>query len=181
MILTLLSSNLYSQCICIGGTEDGKPANSAKQKSDCIGGGGLVCPPPLPIELLSFNVNNTNNKNIIVWSTATETNNDYFTLERSTDGVEWETISTVNGHGNPNTLSKYHITDKSYINTLNYYRLSQVDFNGNTESFSVVSIDNTPVKKVLVRIVNVLGQEVKADHKGMKIFIYKDGTRIKKL
>lgn len=180
IIITLLSTNLHSQCFCVGGTEDGKPTNNPTQKTNCINGGGLVCP-TLPIELLSFNVNNTDNKNTIVWSTATETNNNYFIIERSTDADVWETISTVNGNTNSNTITTYHFIDESYTNTLNYYRLSQVDLNGDMESFNIITINNIPVKKVLVKIVNMMGQEVGINHKGMKIFIYKDGTRIKKI
>jgi len=64
------------------------------------------------------------------WATASETNNDYFTIERSTDGRSFEAIATVYGMGTITEISKYYHTDKNPLNGLSYYRLKQTDFDG---------------------------------------------------
>ncbi len=96
----------------------------------------------LPIELISFDVFNENGIIILKWETATETNNDYFTIERSTDAINFEPIAEINGAGNSNTSIKYSYSDNSPIPGVNYYRLKQTDYNGDFEYFQKVSINN---------------------------------------
>jgi len=96
----------------------------------------------LPIELLEFKGYNEEYYNIIKWSTATEINNHYFILERSTDGVKWDLIYTKNGAGNSNTTELYEYKDYEYQrDVINYYRLSQVDYDGQRKYFNIISID----------------------------------------
>ena len=64
------------------------------------------------------------------WTTATEINNDYFTLERSNDGRTFEAITKINGKGNTTQTSTYYHVDKFPVRGLNYYRLKQTDFDG---------------------------------------------------
>ena len=97
----------------------------------------------LPIELEIFNGYNKNNINNIYWVTATEINNDYFTLERSIDGNVWEVIATIQGGGNTHTPSMYEFKDDSYVSGINYYRLTQTDFNGAYETFETIAINNS--------------------------------------
>ncbi|MBE2245696.1 MAG: T9SS type A sorting domain-containing protein [Candidatus Competibacteraceae bacterium] len=88
---------------------------------------------PLPVELISFDVNCTNNATFkIEWATASETNNDYFTLERSKDAQIWETIASIDGAGNSNQLNSYTYEDGVY-NSGYYYRLSQTDYDNTTQ------------------------------------------------
>jgi hypothetical protein len=95
---------------------------------------------PLPIELVSFTAELKNNSVLLEWVTATEVNNDYFTLERSSDGSNYEIIGYIAGVGNSNTLQQYSFEDKNSIEGLSYYRLKQTDFDGGYEYFDPIAI-----------------------------------------
>ena len=99
-------------------------------------GGGAV----LPIELASFTAQNTTNAVAINWTTATEENNDYFTIERSADGINYNTIASISGAGNSFTSLSYSYTDNNPLIGVSYYRLSQTDYNGDSETFDAVSV-----------------------------------------
>jgi hypothetical protein len=136
----------------------------------------------LPIELIFFDgVDNTTN-NLLYWSTASEKDNDYFTIERSIDGETWESISNVDAVGNSQEVLNYSYTDKTFKRgEINYYRLYQTDFNGTKEYFNIVSIDNTLNQSKIVKIINMMGQEVNDfSSNGIYIIVYDDGT-IKKM
>jgi len=97
---------------------------------------------PLPIELLSFNAFCIGgNKVKINWSTASETNNDYFVIERSNDSQLWETVMNVNGAGNSNTTLCYNVEDNQPYQNSSYYRLKQVNYNGTFTYSDMVSTD----------------------------------------
>lgn len=136
----------------------------------CFGGA-------LPIELISFDGYEKDNVNKLSWITATEINNDYFTIEKSIDGFFWETITIMLGAGNSNTPIIYEYEDDTYVYTINYYRLKQTDYNGEYEIFDPIAIDNN-LKEVptLIKITNTIGQEVTPDYRGLKIYTYSDGT-----
>lgn len=85
---------------------------------------------PLPIELISFEARTLGDVVRLDWSTATETNNDLFSVERSIDGKEWQTILTKNGGGNSNKMLRYNAIDGNPQSGLSYYRLKQTDFDG---------------------------------------------------
>lgn len=86
---------------------------------------------PLPIELLSFNASLNQNKQAdIIWKTANEVNNDYFTVERSRDKIQVEEIEKIDGAGTSNEMLNYKIIDKNPLKGISYYRLKQTDFNG---------------------------------------------------
>lgn len=88
-----------------------------------------------PIELLSFTGRVQTNGNLLQWVTATETDNDYFTLERSTDnGQTFTAIATVKGQGNSIVTQHYQWLDTNAPAGMSYYRLSQTDFNGTQTS-----------------------------------------------
>jgi hypothetical protein len=87
---------------------------------------------PLPIRLLSFYVRfvEKDHKVQVDWVTSIEINNDFFTVERSVNGTDWEVIATVDGAGNSSTELHYSIDDKDPYPGLSYYRLKQTDFDG---------------------------------------------------
>jgi len=146
----------------------------------------LVSPSPLPISLLYFNGLNEQFYNSFSWSTSTEINNDYFTLEKTTDALNFIAIEKTNGAGNSNTLRYYSIIDYHPTEGLSYYRLKQTDFDGKytysklvtidvpsqlTEDFNIypnpfstsatiVINDVSQFNKVELRIYNVLGEEM---------------------
>ena len=85
----------------------------------------------LPVNLLHFRVSaQTNGQVLIEWHTASETNNDYFLVERSTPGTTWTSIEQVDGSGTSATERAYQVIDESPPNGLVYYRLLQTDFDG---------------------------------------------------
>jgi hypothetical protein len=84
---------------------------------------------PLPVELVDFNVRpNTNETISLSWKTATEVNNDYFEIEHSQEGLHFETIGRIDGHGTSSNVHEYKFTDAFPKEGSNYYRLKQVDF-----------------------------------------------------
>jgi hypothetical protein len=77
--------------------------------------------------------------------------------------------------GNSTLLTKYSYLDDSFGKRINYYRLTQVDFDGANKTYGPISIDNRS-NKIVLRSVNLLGQEVDENEKGIIILIYEDGT-----
>ncbi|MBI4946792.1 MAG: T9SS type A sorting domain-containing protein [Bacteroidetes bacterium] len=155
-----------------------------------------VCFRPLPVELMSFTAACSKGTAKLNWSTASETNNDYFSIERSADGITYEAIGKVKGAGNSSMTTKYTFTDNAPPDGTSYYRLKQTDYNGSytysqlasynkancslsvypnpfDKTIYVNSGTGTPVN-ALFRIVNVLGQEVCARN----IIIPGDGTSV---
>lgn len=85
----------------------------------------------LPIELTSFEVTPREDKEVhFSWETATETNNDYFTIERSKDGLDWKIVSRVDGQGTTSASTTYNYIDEDPFLGNSYYRLKQTDFDG---------------------------------------------------
>lgn len=100
------------------------------------------CVISLPIELSNFNVNlGENNIVQIDWDTKSERNNDYFLVERSIDGINFEAIQKVNGFHNTTESHHYSHLDLAPNIGLNYYRLTQVDFDGNRKTYPTHSVN----------------------------------------
>ena len=98
----------------------------------------------LPIELISFEANCIGNNLVSVeWSSASETNNDYFTIERSRNGNSFEVIAIIDGAGTSSTTQYYNWTCESSLTGINYYRLKQTDFNGQFEYFNSIAVENS--------------------------------------
>lgn len=91
---------------------------------------------PLPISLSNFEVNCDKETVDILWTTETEINNDYFVVEKSYDGITFFELTTIFGAGYSNSTIQYSTSDNN-TNTLAYYRLKQVDFDGSTTYFKV--------------------------------------------
>jgi hypothetical protein len=99
------------------------------------------CVVPMPISLLSFDVNKKGENVLLEWVTLSETNNDYFTIEKSTDGFNFKEIGVVKGSGNSNKKMYYNFTDVNPKIGINYYRLKQTDFDGKFEYFQTAAIN----------------------------------------
>ena len=97
---------------------------------------------PLPIELISFTGHCLSENIMLKWSTASERNNDYFSLERSLDGTSWQIITLVDGAGNSNSIVNYSFIDQELNNSLSYYRLKQTDFDGIFEYSDIIAQNN---------------------------------------
>ena len=126
---------------------------------------------PTPIELLNFEVTKQANSTLLNWSTATEHNNKGFHIERSADGRIWSKIDFVSSlatNGNSTAQLDYILVDKTPLMGDNFYRLQQVDFDGNTEysqvrkvNFSIsrtIEVYPNPAKDV-VNLSNLTGKE----------------------
>lgn len=94
----------------------------------------------LPISLLHFSSLIDGQKVRLNWQTASETNNDFFEIQRSANGINWETISTVDGAGNSTFRIQYNYIDTKPLKTLSYYRLKQVDFDGKFSYSPILSV-----------------------------------------
>lgn len=139
----------------------------------------------LPIELLSFDATLQSDKTVLCeWETATEINNDYFTIEKTTDGITFELVAQVDGAGNSNVPLYYNTPDDDPYQGISYYRLKQTDFNGdfsysdlrpiNLEGVDIINLSPNPAvdnievlvyssneTKVDVNLYNMLGQSIK--------------------
>tara|TARA_R110002012_G_scaffold255602_2_gene435640 strand:- start:1967 stop:3493 length:1527 start_codon:yes stop_codon:yes gene_type:complete len=94
----------------------------------------------LPIDLISFNGEIVGNNVELNWSVASQVNNDYFTIKKSIDCEQWEEVSVIPGAGNSNTEMNYTIYDENPYDGVSYYRLTQTDYDGESETFSPISV-----------------------------------------
>jgi hypothetical protein len=86
---------------------------------------------PLPVELTNFEVRTVENRNVRAdWRTETELNNDYFTLEKSENGSNWEIVQEISGAGTSSSPLFYTLVDNEPFRGISYYRLKQTDLNG---------------------------------------------------
>jgi len=92
----------------------------------------------LPVSLISFRAACQNEVTTLYWATASETNNDYFTLERSVDGNNFEFVFKVSGAANSNDINTYTVTDDP-LSEVVYYRLTQTDFDGTTKVLKTIA------------------------------------------
>ncbi len=95
---------------------------------------------PLPIELVRFVGECANGKIELNWTTWTETNNDFFTVERSKDGTAFEVVDVIEGAGNSNEPISYSVTDDIPYGGTSYYRLKNTDLAGKTAYSEVLAV-----------------------------------------
>ncbi|UKN03533.1 T9SS type A sorting domain-containing protein [Paracrocinitomix mangrovi] len=137
---------------------------------------------PLPIEIISFDAELVNDQVLLSWVTASEKDNDYFTIEHSLNGNQWNIITTVKGAGNSTQTINYSTIHSNPNLGLNYYRLRQTDFNGTytlsdtrTVNFEddqtilypnpandIVHVMKPNIGQYEISIYNTLGQKVSA-------------------
>jgi hypothetical protein len=134
---------------------------------------------PLPVMLISFTANNENGVIKLNWETSAEVNNDHFTIQRSTNTIQWQDIQIIAGSGNTNIDSKYAAYDLNPFAGISFYRLKQTDRDGtytfsmirqvNLKSASIISIYPNPAtdhvyvsgtENMQVQIFNVTGQQM---------------------
>ncbi len=115
---------------------------------------------PLPVELAYFNAYlKEDNQVLLDWMTATEENNEGFEIQHSTDGENWVALDFVRGEGTSTVTNTYNFVDENPVDGVNYYRLKQVDFDGQFDYSSIrvieVKVENTtkvypnPVQDIL--------------------------------
>lgn len=108
------------------------------------GGGGASGGVALPVELTKFIATQEGTTNVLNWETASEENNSHFEVQRSTNGLEFETIGTIEGNGTTAETSNYHFVDEKPM-AVSYYRLRQVDFDGKANLSPVVVVERNRV------------------------------------
>lgn len=100
-----------------------------------------IVPVVLPVGFIDFETKITPQNSVeLNWMTASEHNNNYFEIDHSANGLDWEKLTTVKAVENSLTESNYRMVDESPYIGLSYYRLSQVDLNGTKELLSIKSI-----------------------------------------
>lgn len=105
----------------------------------------------LPIKLVNFNAVSQEKAVKTNWVTSLEINNDYFTVERSTDGVEYTEVGEVDGAGNSTVMKSYLFYDENPVEGTSYYRLKQTDYDGTFAYSHVVTVNrnNVPTEVIV--------------------------------
>ena len=136
----------------------------------------------LPIKIESFDISNKNHKSVLKLTTASESNNDYFTIERSADGRSFDAIGEIKGAGNSNTTIYYEYTDEKPYAGINFYRIKQTDYDGKYSYSDIKSVRHntvgnlnitprttegrlqvtTDIEAYSLDVYNVAGQQVKS-------------------
>ena len=114
--------------------------------------------------------------------TYTETNSDYFILEKSINGSYWTKLTTVDGAGTTIQSTLYQYKDYNQYEGLVYYRLIQRDYDGEEKNLGQVAIFTQPKDDIkLIKVINFMGQEINPDiYNGPKLYIYENGMVVKK-
>jgi hypothetical protein len=99
---------------------------------------------PLPIELVSFSAEADKNGDELQWITASQVNNDFFTIERSTDAITWKNVAELAGAGNSLETLHYNKTINETLTGIYYYRLKQTDYNKQFSYSPIVSVERVP-------------------------------------
>lgn len=135
------------------------------QLSDIESGTGVTT---LPILLASFTGQKYNNGIVLNWKTASETNNAYFEILRSSDAKNFDKIGQISGAGKSNILLSYSFTDNSPLEGVNYYNLRQVDLDGETAIHNIISVNYGVAQKNFDAYItdNVLNVNLVADNAG---------------
>ena len=150
----------------------------------------------LPISLTAFNANVVNNSSVALnWQTSAEFHNDYFTVQKSKDGIAWADIVQVKGAGNSSSVKNYSAVDNSPYKGVSYYRLKQTDIDGHftfsaTKTVTItgsalvsiypnpatttITIEGSAAELSNTRLFNVTGQDVT----GLTKLVSNNGTRI---
>lgn len=156
-------------------------ATSAGMKAEAYYYGPATYPPILPVSLINFHIKSTPGGIEANWSTASESNNDHFILERSPDGKNFAAVGRIKGAGNSNSRINYSHTDKTPLPDRSYYRLKQVDFNDNHSYSDIRSVVTRGNKQVQILPSNTAGAytiNISNPTKGMRIQVYEMKGRL---
>lgn len=96
---------------------------------------------PLPLEWLSFEALSVNSQVELSWQTASETNNDYFSVLRSATGLDYQELGYISGTGNSIRCQSYSFTDEKPLAGINYYRICQTDYDGMKSYSKTVAVE----------------------------------------
>lgn len=105
---------------------------------------------PLPTEVISFEGYRSDDQNILEWQTASESNTDYFSIEKSWNGNDWIMIGTIDASGNTSNLTDYSFKDSEQKTGIVYYRLTQFDNDGKNGASEMLSLTNNSSNELFV-------------------------------
>ncbi len=106
---------------------------------------------PLPVELLNFTAIEKQEEYVqLDWTTVSEINNDYFSVQKSIDGINWQEINQVQGAGNSSQTIEYTLNDYNPFIGTSYYRLEQFDFNGDSEYSDLEAVNFKGVENIII-------------------------------
>jgi len=131
----------------------------------------------LPVELTLFTATPTDRGILLHWTTMSESNSDYFILEKSRDLLTFAEATRIKTSTYSNNKIDYEFLDRAPYDGVSYYRLIQVDLNGDRKIYDPI-VANITFKKP-VRIMDILGNTVDMNHNGIKILIFDDGSAVK--
>ena len=139
----------------------------------------IVATSPLPVSWLYFDGKQTEQEVFLKWSTASEINNAYFSIERSRDGVEFESIGHVTGAGTSSQTSTYRYSDIDPQSGVNYYRIVQVDYDGQSTKSGTIAVrynENFSVKFESNPVEDILQITIKAESSAnIRLQVVNDG------
>ncbi|ELR71001.1 hypothetical protein C900_03131 [Fulvivirga imtechensis AK7] len=127
---------------------------------------------PLPVELLFFNAKSKSHYVALTWETASELNNDFFTVERSVDLVSFTEVGSVRGKGTSHEISRYYLADNAPLKGKAYYRLRQTDFDGSFTYSAPVKVEYVVMQSDQLQVypvpnegdyINILNPQLKED------------------
>jgi len=147
------SYNAFTTCSTTSGDATGIPGGRYTAFSHySIGTSSANTSEALPVDLISLTADPINNTFIMVgWATASEQQNKGFEVQRSTDGINFTTIGWVDGHGTTDEQNNYSYNDNNVEpNVQYYYRLNQLDINGNSRLTYIVSAEITAGPSITV-------------------------------
>ncbi|MCX6291537.1 MAG: hypothetical protein NT126_07205 [Bacteroidetes bacterium] len=140
--------------ISIAGVSDDFDLDARNPVTPDIGADEMIAA-PLPVKWLSFTGENKNEINYLAWTTGSEINNDYFDVERRTDSDDFKKIGAVAGHGNSSQTIRYSFDDLQPKAGVNYYRLKQVDYNGDFEYSETIALNYQVSKSMCSEIYTI--------------------------
>lgn len=133
------------------------------------------------METTNFEGKTESNLNILSWNPESSSVVDFYSLERSIDMNHWETIATEYGNQSESFSLTYVVEDKNFTpNVTNYYRLSKTFLDQKSE-IKTISLINKTEPIYVIRTINMFGQEVDSDFKGLRIIQYSNGSFEKKV
>ncbi len=151
------SEKLYGAGVAVFGTmttanwhTPAPQGQNLRQNILCYISPPTICGIVLPVSLSNFSGIAENGVNILSWTTTSEHNNDYFSVERSGDGINFQAFTQVKGVGSSLEENFYGARDHNPINGVTYYRLKQVDFNGQFVYSDIIALDNRDHSEVNV-------------------------------
>lgn len=124
-----------------GSTSTQQYSVTATDGNGCSGAAGnsFICY-KTAVELLNYTGEVKTDGNLLKWTTASETESDYYTLSRSTDGIQFKEIATIDAAGNSLVINNYTYTDRQAPVGIAYYRLTQTDLNGTINNLGMITL-----------------------------------------